>query len=465
MSPKFKETLPYIGLGIIIFFSLIAMGSSIINVNPNTQTAGIWDWVISQKYSCNEITGKCERDTQGISFSACQQNCTKINNPTKYICKTDTGKCEKNSNGQFTSQQDCLTNCHQTTRYTCDPYDWQCDLSASGEFSSYQTCESACQQPTRATCLNTGVCFLSDHGFFPSLSHCLSVCKKSTTTSFSCNPFDFTCYPKTDGTFPSIEHCENACKPPATCQKEANYCFRCSNNKPGYEAHWTNCGPCDYNGGVFDPIIYENGKDNIFYELEPKCGSTNNIMCGSPEVGGICVNNQSYCGKVIADTNCSDANLICCHKDYTYIKYPCSRCSNNYGCATATWNNKVANCNDYQPIDGKAGEASYTTVNKETCGEITGGNNSRCTGTTPPSTETCASKGGTCKDTWLCSNGSWGYLDCVGSTKTCCKSGSTPPPPAETCASKGGSCKDYRLCNSQTLLGIFNCTGMNYCCK
>ncbi|MCX6736764.1 MAG: hypothetical protein NTW73_01620, partial [Candidatus Parcubacteria bacterium] len=371
--------------------------------------------------------------------------CKKVAIPVKYACDVSIGQCKKDSNGTYPSLIACSMDCAQKTIYRCWHDTGRCNVYA-------------------------GPMDENNPDLYPSLIACSMDCTQ-TTTMFYCDPTgqckstNFRISPDVN-LYPSLIACSMACTPRyTTCQKGVSTCQRCSNNKPGYMATWNNCGPCDYDGGIFDPTTDENGNENdILYYVADKCGPSNAIKCGSPEVGGICVNSGAYCGKVLNAT-CGDANLACCHKDYTYAYYACSRCSNNYGCAMATWNNKNQNCDNYNPD----GVPTYKKDKK--CGTVTNGDNiTYCNagGTTPPST-TCASKGGTCVLKANCPSSSvtspLGEYGC-GSGNTCCKSISAPTStPTETCASKGGKCKDYRLCTSQTLLGTFNCTGTNYCCK
>ncbi|MCX6737090.1 MAG: hypothetical protein NTW73_03345, partial [Candidatus Parcubacteria bacterium] len=150
-----------------------------------------------------------------------------------------------------------------------------------------------------------------------------------------------------------------------------------------------------------------------------------------------------------------------CNESGSSAGYTCSRCSDTKGCAMATWQNKTSDC-VYSLFDLK-NPPTYVTNSKE-CSKIdkVGADNSRCPGSTTPSIETCASKGGTCKDYRSCSN-TLGTYNCTGTT-VCCKSVTTPPA-TTTCASKGGSCIDTWLCSSGSW-GALDCVGSTKtCCK
>ncbi|MCX6736979.1 MAG: hypothetical protein NTW73_02780 [Candidatus Parcubacteria bacterium] len=163
MSPKFKEILPYIGLSVIIVFSLVVMGSSIINVNPSTQTWNGWN--------CNQTTWKCSRSLFGTfpTQSNCQFNC----HPTTYYCVGMTGLCqvEQAGLGPYTDLSTCNDNCIQNpARYWCDTMSGQCYVNYTSEelgfptYSTSQSCESACGQSstcnsaTGGSCTNPGDC-------------------------------------------------------------------------------------------------------------------------------------------------------------------------------------------------------------------------------------------------------------------------------------------------------------------
>ncbi|MCX6736977.1 MAG: hypothetical protein NTW73_02770, partial [Candidatus Parcubacteria bacterium] len=102
MSPKFKEILPYIGLSVIIVFSLVV----------------IW-YTMLKKYSCNEITGKCDENSKGTSLSSCKKTCKKVAIPVKYACDVSIGQCKKDSNGTYPSLIACSMDCAQKTIYRC----------------------------------------------------------------------------------------------------------------------------------------------------------------------------------------------------------------------------------------------------------------------------------------------------------------------------------------------------------
>ncbi len=100
---------------------------------------------------------------------------------TKYSC-TAGGMCVQDSNGQYTSHDDCVKNCKPpspATKYSCTA-GGTCVQDSNGQYSSHDDCVKNCKSPTPATkysCTARGTCIEDAKGQYSSQDDCLKNCK------------------------------------------------------------------------------------------------------------------------------------------------------------------------------------------------------------------------------------------------------------------------------------------------